>query len=204
MGTVYTPEEIKSLADYAHSYNMLLHMDGARIANAAVSLNLPFKDFTTDAGVDILSFGGTKNGMMYGEAICFLKAGLSPDFKYIRKQGMQLASKMRFIAAQYIAYFRKNLWHELALHSNTMAKLLYEKIKNIEGVVVTQPVEANGVFVTLPPEVAETIQKEYFFYSWNESKNEYRLMTSWDTAEEDIENFTVLLKSEMARYVNKV
>jgi len=204
MGTVYTPEEIKSLADYAHSYNMLLHMDGARIANAAVSLNLSFKNFTTDAGVDILSFGGTKNGMMYGEAVCFLKAGLSPDFKYIRKQGMQLASKMRFIAAQFIAYFRNNLWHELALHSNTMAKLLFGKIKNIKGIVVTQPVEANGVFVIMPPEVAETVRKEYNFYSWNESKNEYRLMTSWDTTEEDIENFIVLLKEEMTKYINKI
>ena len=108
MGTVYTPAEISVLADYTHKHGMYLHMDGARISNAAVSLNLPFKAFTTDAGVDILSFGGTKNGMMFGEAICFLKPGLSENFKYLRKQGMQLASKMRFISAQYLAFFRND------------------------------------------------------------------------------------------------
>ena len=121
MGTVYTVEEIRLLADYAHENGMLLHMDGARIANAAVTLDLPFREFTTDAGVDILSFGGTKNGMMYGEAVCFLKSGISNDFKYIRKQGMQLASKMRFISAQYIAYFNNDLWKKCASHSNSMA-----------------------------------------------------------------------------------
>ncbi|MDP4223218.1 MAG: aminotransferase class V-fold PLP-dependent enzyme, partial [Bacteroidota bacterium] len=110
MGTVYTPEEIKKIADYAHNKGMILHMDGARIANACVSLDVSFRALTTDTGVDILSFGGTKNGMMYGEAVCFLKKGLSADFKYIRKQGMQLASKMRFISAQYLAYFRDDLW----------------------------------------------------------------------------------------------
>ncbi|NLA50013.1 MAG: aminotransferase class V-fold PLP-dependent enzyme, partial [Bacteroidales bacterium] len=112
MGTVYTPGELRELAEYAHSRGMLLHMDGARLANAAVALNLPFKAFTSDCGVDILSFGGTKNGMMYGEAVCFLRKGLSADFKYLRKQSMQLASKMRFISAQFIAYFRDNLWRE--------------------------------------------------------------------------------------------
>src|SRR5674536_93319 len=114
MGTVYTASEISELAGYAHARGMLLHMDGARISNAAVSLGLPFKAFTTDAGVDVLSFGGTKNGMMFGESICFLGPGLSVDFKYIRKQGMQLASKMRFISAQYIAYFRNDLWKSCA------------------------------------------------------------------------------------------
>lgn len=201
MGTVYSPGEIKALADYLHRYGMLLHMDGARIANAAVTLGVPFREFTTDAGVDILSFGGTKNGMMFGEAICFLRPGLSEGFRYIRKQGMQLASKMRFIAAQYIAYFRNNLWYELAAHSNSMARALYNRINGIEGIIVTQPVEANGVFVIMPPKVAEHIQKEYFFYSWDESKNEYRLMTSWDTTEEEIEKFSELLKAEISRYL---
>jgi threonine aldolase len=129
MGTVYTVDEIKRISDFAHENNMLVHMDGARIANAAVSLDLPFKNFTTDAGVDLLSFGGTKNGMMFGEAVCFLKPGLSENFKYIRKQGMQLASKMRFISAQYIAYFSNDLWKKCAAHSNSMARLLYEKVK---------------------------------------------------------------------------
>ena len=199
MGTVYTPEEISKLAEYAHSNGMLLHMDGARIANAAVYLGVPFRTFTTDAGVDVLSFGGTKNGMMYGEAVCFLKPGLSNDFKYIRKQGMQLASKMRFISAQYIAYFRDNLWKQCASHSNSMAKLLAEKLMGINGIRITQPVQSNGVFVIMPGEVAEKVSKYYFFYPWNEFISEYRLMTSWDTTEEDIDEFVFLLNKELIR-----
>lgn len=141
MGTVYTVDEIKELADFAHGKGMLLHMDGARIANAAVYLGLPFRKFTTDAGVDLLSFGGTKNGMMYGEAVCFLKPGLSPDFKYIRKQGMQLASKMRYISAQYIAYFRDDLWKRNASHANAMAGILAEKMSDVPGIRITQKVQ---------------------------------------------------------------
>jgi threonine aldolase len=174
-------------------------MDGARIANAAVSLNLPFKAFTTDAGVDILSFGGTKNGMMFGEAVCFLRPGLSQDFKYIRKQGMQLASKMRFISAQYIAYFENDLWKKCASHSNSMAKSLYEKVKNINEIRITQPVQSNGVFVIIPQRIAENLSKHYFFYPWNEKTSEYRWMTSWDTTEEDIVDFVKLLKEEIKR-----
>ena len=197
MGTVYTPEEIKTLADIAHKNNMLLHMDGARIANAAVNLRLPFKTFTTDCGVDILSFGGTKNGMMYGEAVCFLKPGLSDDFKYIRKQSMQLASKMRFISAQYITYFTNDLWKKCATHSNSMARLLYDKVKDMKGVKVTQQVESNGVFVIIPKKVAEKICESYFFYPWNEKISEYRWMTSWDTTEDDVIRFVELLKNEI-------
>jgi len=176
---------------------MMVHMDGARLANAAVALNLPFKTFTADAGVDVLSFGGTKNGMMFGEAVCFLKPGLSESFKYIRKQGMQLASKMRFISAQYIAYFTDDLWKKCASHSNNMATMLYDKIKNINGLKVTQPVQSNGIFVIIPHNVAEEVNKEYFFYPWNEKTSEYRLMTSWDTTEEDIKNFAILLEKLM-------
>ncbi len=194
MGTVYKPDEIKRISDFAHKNNMLLHMDGARISNAAVALDLPFKTFTTDAGVDVLSFGGTKNGMMFGEAVCFLEPGLSENFKYIRKQGMQLASKMRFISAQYIAYFSNDLWKKCATHSNSMAIMLYERVKDIKGLKVTQPVQSNGVFVVIPHSVAENLSKEYFFYPWNEKISEYRLMTSWDTSEDDIENFVCLLK----------
>jgi threonine aldolase len=189
MGTVYTVDEIKALADYAHSFNMLLHMDGARLANAAVSLGLPFRAFTTDAGVDILSFGGTKNGMMYGEAVCFLRPGITSGFKFLRKQGMQLASKMRFIAAQYIAYLTGDLWKECAAHSNKMAKELEKRLREIRGVTITQKVESNGIFVIMPPDVAERISKEYFFYSWNEQLSEYRLMTSWDTTSDDVDHF---------------
>ena len=198
MGTVYSVEEIRRLAGYAHSLGLFLHMDGARIANAAVSLGLPFKSFTTDAGVDILSFGGTKNGMMMGEAVCILKTGLSADFKYIRKQGMQLASKMRFISAQYIAYFRNDLWRQCATHANTMAAILEEKLKGVKNVRITQKVQSNGVFVVIPKIAADKVMKHYFFYSWNDLTSEYRLMTSWDTTEEGIEEFVKLLKTELS------
>lgn len=200
MGTVYTPEEIRSLADFVHGYGMLLHMDGARIANAAAALDLPFRDFTTEAGVDVLSFGGTKNGMMFGEAVCFLKEGLSDNFKYIRKQGMQLASKMRFISAQFIAYFRNDLWLKNARHANMMGKKLAERINRIEGIKITQSVDANGVFVILPGDVAEEIRSTYFFYPWNQELSEYRLMTSWDTTEKDIEGFADLLEKKMKEF----
>jgi threonine aldolase len=199
MGTVYTPSEIRKLADYLHANGMFLHMDGARIANAAVSLGLSFRAFTTDSGVDVLSFGGTKNGMMYGEAVCFLRKGLSGEFRYIRKQGMQLASKMRFISAQYIAYFRNDLWKTCASHSNSMAGLLARKISEFSELRITQPTEANGVFVVMPRDLAEKLSRSYFFYPWNESIGEYRLMTSWDTTGEDIEMFAALLKRELKK-----
>lgn len=198
MGTVYSVNEIRELADFAHENNMLLHMDGARLANAAVSLGLPFRAFTTDAGVDVLSFGGTKNGMMYGEAVCFLKPGLAEGFKYIRKQGMQLASKMRFIAAQYIAYLNNELWKECATHSNTMALELEKRIRMIKGITITQAVQSNGIFVIMPVEVAERLSREYFFYPWNEQLSEYRLMTSWDTTSDDIMQFTERLSVMMS------
>ena len=199
MGTVYTKEEIREIADYAHSNNMFLHMDGARIANAAVSLGLPFRSFTTDAGVDVLSFGGTKNGMMFGEAICFLRPGLSKDFKYVRKQGMQLASKMRFISAQYLAYFRNGLWKKCAGHANNMAGLLAGRLEQISEIRITQRVQSNGVFVIMPSALAEKLSQHYFFYPWNVDISEYRLMASWDTTEEDIEDFVFLLKKELRR-----
>jgi threonine aldolase len=197
MGTVYTVPEIRKLADYAHSKKTLLHMDGARLANAAVYLNVPLKAITTDAGVDVLSFGGTKNGMMMGEAVCFLRQGLAPDFKFIRKQGMQLASKMRFISAQFIAYFRNDLWKKNAAHANKMAIILESRLKGIKKTRITQPVESNGIFVIIPHHVAEKVMKKYFFYPWNGNISEYRLMTSWDTTEEDIDDFVNLLEKEM-------
>ncbi len=197
MGTVYTVAEIKKLAHCAHSRGLLLHMDGARIANAAVSLGLPFRAFTTDAGVDVLSFGGTKNGMMFGEAICFLRPEFSVNFKYIRKQGMQLASKMRFISAQYIGYFKGDLWKKSAEHANAMARNLADKLRKVEGLRLTQKVESNGIFIIMPHDIAEKVRKQYFFYPWNDQISEYRLMTSWDTTEEDIDNFVELLKKEM-------
>jgi len=197
LGTVYTPDEIKKLANFAHQHNMYLHMDGARIANAAVSLNVSFKEITKDAGVDILSFGGTKNGMMYGEAIIFLNKKLGQDFKYIRKQGMQLASKMRFISAQFERYLTHNLWFKSAEHANKMAKLLEDKIKEIPQIKITQKVQANGVFAIVPKKIMDDLKQEYFFYDWDESQNEVRWMCSFDTKEEDILTFVELIKSKL-------
>jgi len=197
LGTVYTPDEIKKLANFAHQHDMFLHMDGARIANAAVSLNVGFKELTKDAGVDILSFGGTKNGMMYGEAIIFLNKKLGQNFKYIRKQGMQLASKMRFISAQFERYLTNDLWFKSAEHANKMAKLLEDKVKKIPQIKITQKVEANGVFAMVPKEIIDDLKQKYFFYDWNESQNEVRWMCSFDTKEEDIITFVELIKSKL-------
>ncbi|HKJ79665.1 MAG TPA: low specificity L-threonine aldolase [Prolixibacteraceae bacterium] len=194
MGTVYQPHEIKALAQLAHENKMFLHMDGARIANAAVALNLDFKEFTKDCGVDILSFGGTKNGMMMGEAVLFFNPELTAQTKYIRKQSMQLYSKMRFVGAQFIAYFEDDLWKTTATHSNKMAKLLAEEVGKIPQVTITEPVEANGVFAIIPPEIIKPLQERFFFYTWNEKRSEVRWMTSWDTTEEEIYEFVDLLK----------
>ena len=194
LGTVYKPSEVRTLADFAHSNNMLLHMDGARLANAAVSLNMGFREFTRDAGVDVLSFGGTKNGMMYGEAIVFFNKQLAHDFMYTRKQGLQLASKMRYISAQFIAYLNNNQWHGTATHSNRMAKILEEKVRQISSVQITQPVEANAVFAIVPSHIIPKLQEEYFFSVWDEDKSEVRWMTSWDTTEDDIEKFAAKIR----------
>jgi threonine aldolase len=195
LGTVYTVEEIKAITSLAHEYGLFVHIDGARLANAAVALDLPFRDFTVDAGVDVLSFGGTKNGMMMGEAVLFFNPGLSKNAKYIRKQNMQLFSKMRFVSAQFLAYFNYDLWKRNATHSNKMAKLLEQEVLKIPAIQLTQEVEANGVFAIVPPEIIARLQEEYFFYVWNEHRSEVRWMTSFDTQEEDIYNFTALIKS---------
>ncbi|MFA6924218.1 MAG: low specificity L-threonine aldolase [Bacteroidales bacterium] len=193
-GTVYTIDEIKEITEFAHKNNMLVHIDGARISNAAVSLNVGFKEMTADAGVDALSFGMTKNGLMYGEAVIFFDKTKSENFKYIRKQGTQLASKMRYIAVQYETILKNNLWYENAKKANAMAELLFEKIKDFKEIKVTQKVEANVIFAILPEEAIEKIQKEIFFYMWDDTKFEIRWMTSFDTTEEDIENFVKVLR----------
>lgn len=194
MGTVYSVDEIKAITDLAHQHNMFVHMDGARIANAAVSLNLPFAAFTRDAGIDVLSFGGTKNGMMMGEAVVFFNPGLTKFTKYIRKQSMQLFSKMRFVGGQFIAYFENNLWKQNAMHSNKMAKLLEQEVKAIPQIKITQKVDANGIFAIVPREIVPKLQQEYFFYIWNEERSEVRWMTSFDTQKEDIYKFAALIK----------
>ncbi len=194
MGTIYQPEEIKALAELAHKHNMLLHMDGARIANATIALNLDFREFTVDCGVDILSFGGTKNGMMMGEAVLFFNPELTGMTKYIRKQSMQLYSKMRFVGAQFLAYFENDLWKETASHANQMAQLLKTEVEKIPEVKVTQPVLANGVFAIIPKEIIKPLQERFFFYVWDEQKSEVRWMTSFDTTEAEIIEFTGLIK----------
>ncbi len=194
VGTLYSVDEIKTLADFAHQNHMYLHMDGARISNAVISSGLSVDEFTKDAGVDVLSFGGTKNGMMYGEAVVFFNQDLSKSFKYYRKQGMQLASKMRYIGAQFSAFLKNDLWLKNAAHANKMATMLNEKVKDIPGVTVTQKVEANGVFAIIPGDLIPKLQDEYFFYVWDELKNEVRWMCSFDTTEEDVEEFSSLLR----------
>lgn len=197
MGTVYTADELKTLADYAHSNGLLFHVDGARLANAAVSLGKSFKEMIGDTGVDVLSFGGTKNGMMFGEAVVFLKPELADGFKFIRKQGMQLAAKMRYVSAQFEAYLTDDLCYRLAAHANRMARLLADKLADIREVTITQKVQANGIFAIVPEKVIAKLQKKYFFYVWDESKSEVRWMTSFDTTEEDISGFVKALKESL-------
>lgn len=197
LGTLYTKDEVKELSAFAHKHNMYLHMDGARISNAVVALNIPVREFTVDAGVDVLSFGGTKNGMMYGEAVLFFNNKLANHFKYFRKQGMQLASKMRYIGAQFNAFFNHDLWLKSADHANKMAQLLAAKVNEIPGVEITQPVQANGVFAIIPGKLIPRLQEEYFFYVWDEHTNEVRWMCSFDTTEDDVEEFARLLKQMM-------
>lgn len=194
LGTLYTLEEIKALADLAHSYNMYLHVDGARLANAAVAMGCTFKEMTTDLGVDILSFGGTKNGMMMGESVVVLNPALDVELKYRRKQMSQLCSKMRFIAAQYEAYLTTGLWRRNAEHSNHMAQLLYNAVKDIPQVEVQYPVQVNSVFVKLPHDVWTGLQQDYFFYDWDEANDIVRWMCSFDTTEQDIQDFVAALK----------
>jgi threonine aldolase len=188
LGTVYQPHEIKALADLVHQFGMYLHMDGARLANAAVSLDLPFKAFTTDCGVDVLSFGGTKNGLMMGEAVVFLNPEFTSTVKYQRKQAAQLYSKMRFMAAQFLAYFENDLWKSNAQHANKMAQILKQRVEKL-GVIVTQSVDANGVFAIIPDSIRDALLEKYFFYSWDEARHEVRWMTSFDTTEDDVEHF---------------
>lgn len=195
LGTVYTIDEIRVIADYAHKNGLLLHMDGARISNAAVSLDSGFYEMTGGAGVDVLSFGGTKNGLMYGEAVVFFNKQLCRDFKYRRKQGMQLASKMRYIAAQFEVFLENDLWKETAAHANRMAQKLHEAVRDFPSVDITRPVEANAVFARIPATMIPKLQEEFFFYVWDEATSEVRWMCSFDTQEKDIEEFRDLILS---------
>ena len=195
-GTVYSVAEIRALADHAHSLGMYLHLDGARISNAAAALGVPLRAFTTDAGVDAVSLGGTKNGAMGAEAIVILNPELAPAIKYVRKSGMQLASKMRFISIQLVAMFEGDLWLKNAQHSNAMAQELYKGIKDIPSVEVTQP-QANALFPILPANSIEPLQEVAKFYVWDHTINQVRWMCSWDTTQADVNTFVAAVKAEL-------
>lgn len=192
-GTVYTPAEIRAIASVAHQHGLYLHMDGARLANAAATLGCTLAEASIASGVDVLSFGGTKNGMMYGEAVVFANKKLAPDAKYVRKQATQLASKMRYITAQFEALLSDDLWLKNARHANQMAKLLAQELQPLSAVKITQKVQANSVFVILPPEVIPALQQQFPFYVWDEKRSEVRLMCAYDTAEEDVFRFVAAM-----------
>lgn len=198
LGTLYTRDEIAAIADHAHSSRMGLHVDGARLANAAAALGSGFRDFTTDVGVDVVSFGGTKNGIMIGEAVIVLNPDSAPGVDYLRKSSMQLASKMRFISAQLLALLSDDLWLRNAQHSNAMARLLESRVRDIDRVRITRASQANAVFATLPTDVTERLQKQFRFYTWDQATGEVRWMCSWDTTEEDVETFAAAIAAELA------
>lgn len=193
LGTVYTPGELKAITTLAHQYNMFVHMDGARIANACASLNCSLRELTADCGIDILSFGGTKNGLMVGEAVVLFDSVLKREALFIRKQSSQLASKMRYLSCQFTAYLKDNLWLLNAKHANAMASKLYEALKQIPEIKFTQKVESNQLFLTMPSYLINKLLQHYFFYFWDEKANEVRFVTSFDTTEEDIYSFIELI-----------
>jgi threonine aldolase len=198
LGTCYTPDEVRAIAEHVHSKGMKLHMDGARLANAAAHLGVPLRAFTRDAGVDILSFGGTKNGLLFGEVVIALNPEAAHGLIYLRKMNMQLASKMRFMSAQFIALLEGDLWLRSASHANAMAARLRAGVESIPGVELSQKTESNGVFAVLPAGVADRLRESFRFYDWNEAAREVRWMCSFDTTEEDVDSFIAAIKRELA------
>ena len=197
LGTVYRPEELRELSEFARARALLLQVDGARLANAAAHLGLTLGEAAASA--DALSFGGTKNGMMYGEAVVFPRRETAADFLFVRKQGAQLASKMRFIAAQFDALLTDDLWLSNAAHANRMARLLASELARLPRVRLTQPVESNAVFAVIPRERAAAVRREFFFYVWDEETSEVRLMASFDTTEEDVRALAGVVERELKR-----
>jgi threonine aldolase len=201
LGTIYTPDEIRAIADHAHDRNMRVHMDGARISNAAAALGVPLRAVTRDVGVDVLSFGGTKNGAMLADAVIVFDDEASAGLAYLRKMTAQLPSKMRFVSAQLIALLEGDLWLRNASHSNVMARQLRAAVESglsdgtIHGVELSQPTQSNAVFATLPPGVGDRLRRRYAFMDWDASQREVRWVTSFDTTQEDIDSFI----SELSR-----
>jgi len=202
LGTLYTPEEVRAVADAAHSLDMLLHVDGARLANAAASLDVSLREITTDAGVDLLSFGGTKNGLVFGDAVVVLRPELAEGFEFVRKQLGQLASKMRFLAVQFDALLADDLWLRNAGHANAMAARLADAVGAIDGVEIVHPVQANAVFARLPrpaiDRLLNALSGERPFYIWSEAEGVARWMCGWDTAPEDVAAFADAVGTALA------
>jgi threonine aldolase len=202
MGTIYKAAEVQALAQFAHERGMFLHMDGARISNAVAAQKMTLKQATRDLGVDVLSFGGTKNGLMGAEAVVFFRPELSQDFLFVRKQGTQLASKMRFLSAQMEALLTNELWRRNADHANQMARLLEREVKKIPNVKIVYPVEANGVFAQIPRAAIKKIQERYFYYVWDDEDSVARWMCSFDTTEEDVRQFAEFVGSVVLELSN--
>lgn len=198
LGTLYTPEEVRALADHAHDHGLVLHVDGARLSNAAVALDVPLRAITTDAGADIVSFGGTKNGLLGGEAVVVLTPALAEGFEYVRKQSLQLASKMRFLAAQFDALLSDELWRRCASQANAMAARLAAALVDIPEVTITHPVQTNVVFARLDPAVTAALQEQFTFYVWDEFTDEVRWMCSWDTTPDDVDAFVAAVREVLA------
>ena len=195
LGTVYTPQQVQALATWAHAHGLLLHMDGARLANAAAGLGVSLRAMTTDAGVDALSFGATKNGAMGVEAVVLLREDIDDGLKFRRKQAMQLGSKLRYMSAQLDALLEGDLWQRNAEHANAMARRLADAVRGVSGVQITQAVEANAVFAILDPAVTERLQQAWPFYVWDEGTGEVRWMTGWDTVPEDVDAFAAAVRA---------
>jgi threonine aldolase len=196
LGTVYEVAEIRALADQAHAHGMLLHVDGARLANAAAALDAPLRALTTDAGVDAVSFGGTKNGLLLGEAVVLLRPKLGEGIDFLRKQSMQLSSKMRFLAAQFDALLSEDRWLRAAERANAMARRLADAVR--DAVELTQPVQANGVFAVISPGAAARLQERWRFYVWDETTGEVRWMCSWDTTPDEVDAFAADIRAAAA------
>ena len=192
LGTVYTPDEVRQICDFAHEHGLLVHMDGARITNAAVALGATpkvLRSFTIDAGVDVLSFGGVKAGLMFGEAVVFFNTSLATRVEYIRKQVAQLNSKMRFVSAQYVEFLQNDLLFRLATNANSMALALYEQTRHHKSLGLTTPPVVNSLFPTIHEPAASALREWTFFWDWDLPNNQYRWMTAWDTTVKDIATF---------------
>lgn len=195
LGTIYTPEELKAITSLAHQNGMKVHMDGARLANACASLHLSLKALTVDAGIDVLSFGGTKNGLMLGECVVVFDEEAKKYAKFFRKQSAQLASKLRYLSCQFTPYLETGIWLTNAQHANAMAQKLYSALNNFSGIRFTQKVESNQLFMAMPRPLIEYLQQKYFFYIWSEANNEIRLVTSFDTKPEEIDELVQAIEA---------